>query len=110
MRFFAENVNLLANWSGFLAPVAWKGFVILALVFALMALWRRRAAAVRHLAWTMTFFYLLCLPVFVQCLPAWRPPAWIIPPVLNNSLPDSLSFVLQNKTRVESKSPQTVSE
>jgi beta-lactamase regulating signal transducer with metallopeptidase domain len=110
MRFFAENMNLLTNWSRFLAPAAWKGLIILALVFAVMGLWQRSAAAVRHLAWTTTFFYLLCLPVFVQCLPAWRAPAWIIPPVLNNSLPDSLSFVLQNKTRAESQSPQTVLE
>ena len=110
MKFIVESANVLTSWSGYLEPVVWKGFVILALVFAMMTLWRRSAAAVRHLAWTMTFFCLLCLPVFVQSLPEWHAPAWIVPSGLNNSLPDSLSFVLQNKTHLESKSPPTVSE
>ena len=110
MKFIVEGANVLTNWSGFLEPAVWKGFVILALVFAMMTLWRRSAAAVRHLAWTMTFFCLLCLPVFVRCLPAWPAPAWIVPSGLNNSLPDSLSFVLQNKTDFESKPLPAVSE
>lgn len=109
MKFFTESANALASWSGFLEPAVWKGFVILALVFVMMTLWRRNAAAVRHLAWTMTFLCVLGLPVFVQCLPAWRAPAWIVPSGLNNSLPDSLSVVLQNKTQQESKLSPAVS-
>ena len=83
MKFFAECVNALTNWSGFLEPVVWKGFVILVFVFAMTALWRRSAAAVRHLAWTMTFVCLLCLPVLVRCLPAWNAPMWIVPTAMN---------------------------
>ena len=109
MKYFVESVNVLTNWSGFLEPAVWKGFVILALVFATMPFWRRSAAAVRHLAWTMTFICLLCLPVFVQCLPAWHAPAWMVPSGLNNSLPDSVSFVLQNRTGPESEPLSAVS-
>ena len=110
MKFFAENMNALANWGGTLESAAWKSLVILALVFAAMTLWRRSSAAMRHLAWTVTFLCLLCLPVFLQCLPAWHAPAWISPSGLNNKLQDSMSFVWQNTTRSESKLPPVVSE
>jgi beta-lactamase regulating signal transducer with metallopeptidase domain len=110
MKFFVEGANALASWSGFLAPAVWKGFVILAVVFVMMALWRRSTAAGRHLAWAMTFVCLLCLPIFVQCLPTWRAPAWMVPGTLNNSLPNALSFVLQNQPRPEPKPPPPVSE
>ena len=109
MKFIAECVNALASCGGYLEPAVWKGFVILALVFAMMILWRRSAAAVRHLAWTMTFICLLCLPVFVRCLPVWNAPMWIVPTPINNKLPDSLSFILENQPGSESKAPPAAS-
>jgi beta-lactamase regulating signal transducer with metallopeptidase domain len=109
MKFIVESANVLTNWSGFLEPVVWKGFVILAFVFAMMTLWRRSAAAVRHLAWTMAFVCLLCLPVLVRCLPVWNAPMWIVPAALNNKLPDSLSFILENQPGSESKAPPAAS-
>ena len=109
MKFFAECVNALTNWSGFLEPVVWKGFVILVFVFAMTALWRRSAAAVRHLAWTMTFVCLLCLPVLVRCLPVWNAPMWIVPTGMNYKLPDSLSFILESQPGSESKAPLAAS-
>jgi beta-lactamase regulating signal transducer with metallopeptidase domain len=109
MKFFAECVNALANCSGFLAPAVGKEFVILAFVFAMTALWRRSTAAGRHLAWTMAFVCLLCLPVFVRCLPVWNAPMWIVPAALNNKLPDSLSFILENQPGSESKASPAAS-
>jgi beta-lactamase regulating signal transducer with metallopeptidase domain len=103
MKTLAENMSALANWGGWLEPVAWKSLVILALVFVLMTWWRRGTAAGRHLAWMMTFLCLLCLPVFMYCLPAWPAPAWMVPSVLNNSLPDSVSLELQNKISHQSQ-------
>lgn len=96
MKTLIENVPALASWGGWLEPVAWKSLVILALVFVLMTWWRRGTAAGRHLAWMMTFLCLLCLPVFMYCLPAWPAPAWMVPSALNNVVPDSLSLDLQN--------------
>jgi beta-lactamase regulating signal transducer with metallopeptidase domain len=93
MKFIADLMNGLAGFSGTLPSIAWKSLVILALVFAGMALWRRSTAAIRHLVWTATFFCLLCLPVFMFCLPAWRAPVWMTSASLNNRLPDSLKFV-----------------
>lgn len=110
MKFFAEGANVLSGWSGFFAPAVGKGFVILAFVFAMTALWRRSTAAGRHLAWTMAFVCLLCLPIFVQCLPKWSAPAWMEPDALNNGLPDALSFVLQNQPGPEPKPQVTDSE
>src|ERR1035438_1163407 len=109
MKFFAECVNALASCSGFLAPAVGKGFVILAFVFTMTAMWRRSAAAVRHLAWTMAFVCLLCLPVFVRCLPVWNAPMWIVPAAMNNKLPDSLSFILENQPGSGSKAPLAAS-
>jgi beta-lactamase regulating signal transducer with metallopeptidase domain len=109
MKFAVES-GILAGWGGFLGPAIGKGFIILALVFAAMALWRRGAASTRHLTWAVTFLCLLCLPVFVKCLPAWRVPAWIVPSGLNNSLPNSLSFDLQSKTQSHFESARAVSE
>jgi beta-lactamase regulating signal transducer with metallopeptidase domain len=96
MKTVVENMSAVANWGGWLEPVAWKSWIILALVFVLMTWWRHGTAAGRHLAWMVTFLCLLCLPVFVYCLPAWPAPAWMVPSVLNNTLPDSLSLDLQN--------------
>ncbi|HEX5399490.1 MAG TPA: M56 family metallopeptidase [Verrucomicrobiae bacterium] len=107
MRFIAEVADGLAGWRALLVPVVAKGFIILALVFVMMIFWRRSTAAGRHLAWTMAFVCLLCLPVFVQCLPHWNAPAWIVPASLNNNLPDTLSFILPNQPEPESKPPQT---
>ena len=90
MKTLIENVPALAGWAGFLEPVAWKSLALLALVFVALGWWRRGMAAGRHLMWAMTFLCLLCLPVFMHCLPAWPAPAWMAPPVLNNSLPDSV--------------------
>lgn len=103
MKTLAESVPALAGWGGRLEPVAWKSLVILALVFVLMTWWRRGTAAARHLAWTMTFLCLLCLPVFVYCLPTWPTPAWMLPSVLNNALPDSLSFDLHSNINRKSQ-------
>ncbi len=103
MKILAENMSALAGWGGWLEPVAWKSLVVLALVFVLMTGWRRGTAAGRHLAWAMIFLCLLCLPVFVYCLPAWPAPAWMVPSVLNNALPDSLSFDSQNNLNHKSQ-------
>jgi beta-lactamase regulating signal transducer with metallopeptidase domain len=108
MKTVAENMSALGDWGGWLEPVAWKSLIIVALVFVLMTWWRRGTAAGRHLAWMMTFLCLLCLPVFVYCLPAWPEPAWMVPSVLNNSLPDSVSLEAQNKTSRQSQLTATV--
>ena len=108
MKTLIEKVPTLAGWAGFLEPVAWKSLAMLALVFIALGWWRRGTAAGRHLTWAMTFLCLLCLPVFVHCLPAWPAPAWLAPSVLNNSLPDSVSIELQNKTSHPSQLAATV--
>ncbi len=93
-------MQALADWSGWLGPVAWKSAILLVLLVTVMTLWRRGSAAARHLAWTMTFLCLLCLPLFMQCLPRWHAPGWLAPASLN-SLPDSLTLTFRNPTRPE---------
>jgi beta-lactamase regulating signal transducer with metallopeptidase domain len=111
MKCYLETfTSMLADGSGLLESVAGKGLVILALVIAATTLWRRGAAAARHLAWTTTFLCLLCLPVFVQVIPAWHPPTWIVPAGLNNQLPDSVSLVSQKSIPPETKPSPAVLE
>src|ERR1035437_8186535 len=103
-------IQVLAGGGGLLESMAWKSLVIVTLVVVVTALWRHGAATARHLAWTTTFLCLLCLPVFVQFIPVWHPPTWIIPASLNNSLPDSVSFVSQKLIHSETKLLPVVSE
>ena len=110
MKFFDENIPALAGWSGALEPAAGKGFILLVLVFIVLAGWRRGTAAARHLTWTVTFLCLLCLPIFVHCLPAWPAPAWMVPPVLSQDLPDSLTFNLPGEASRKAESAAVVSE
>jgi beta-lactamase regulating signal transducer with metallopeptidase domain/tetratricopeptide (TPR) repeat protein len=77
----------LTNGSGLLEAMAWKSIVILALVAVATLLWRRGAAATRHLAWTTAFACLLCLPIFVALSSTWRAPVWIVPSNLSLNMP-----------------------
>jgi beta-lactamase regulating signal transducer with metallopeptidase domain len=111
LHTYAEIMaQALAIWSGPLETVAWKSVVILAVIAAVMLLWRRGAAATRHLVWTTALCCLLCLPLFVWWVPGWRAPVWIVPSNLNSSTPTALEFVLESptrpETRVASEAPQ----
>ena len=94
MKFIVDAVNPLAVLGGAVQPLMWKSLVLLGLVFVGTALWRRGTAAGRHLAWTVSFFCLLCLPVLAPCLPAWRAPAWLPLSSQAGGPPDSFELAL----------------
>jgi beta-lactamase regulating signal transducer with metallopeptidase domain len=107
MKFLAGNTGASVD---LLAAVAWKSLLMLALAWGVMILWRRRAAAARHLAWTMTFLCLLALPFFVKYLSVWHSPVWITSSRFNNDLPDSLKFILGNVPRQKAGPQPSVAE
>jgi beta-lactamase regulating signal transducer with metallopeptidase domain len=107
MKFLVGNTDASVD---LLAAVAWKSLVMLALAWGVMILWRRRAAAARHLAWTMTFLCLLALPFFVKYLSVWRPPVWMTSSRFNNDLPDSLKFILGNVPHQKAGTQPSASE
>ena len=102
-------MQALGGGSGLMESVAAKSFVVLALVIVVVTLWPRSTASARHLAWTTTFLFLLCLPVFVRCLPAWHSPAWMGSLNWNNRLPDVVWFNSEKLTQPEMEPSPVVS-
>ena len=101
----ATLIQTLAGESGLLWSLAWKSIAILALIIAAMLLGRRSTAAARHLAWTVGFICLLCLPVVVRYAPVWHAPAWIVRPGLNLNAPEVRNFTLEKLDRPAASSP-----
>lgn len=60
--------------TAFLADVALKGALILAVATALAPLFRRASAATRHMLWTVALVSVACLPLLKAGLPQWAPP------------------------------------
>ena len=60
--------------TAFLADVALKGALILAVATALAPLFRRASAATRHMLWTVALASVASLPLLKAGLPQWAPP------------------------------------
>ena len=59
-----------------LVDTCFKSFVILIVAALVCLVWRRGAAAARHLVWFLALAGLLCLPGLSRLLPAWQEPLW----------------------------------
>ncbi|HZS46747.1 MAG TPA: M56 family metallopeptidase [Blastocatellia bacterium] len=80
-------------WLSFFADAAIKGIILLATAGLLVAIFRRSAAAVRHLIWSLALASFLILPVVSFVAPKWN--VGLFPAI--NDTPDSSGSAIAKK-------------
>ena len=84
-----------------------KSFVVLALAGGVCVLWRRSAAATRHLIWFLAVASLPCLPLLASLLPSWPKPLWLVSTGYESGNRISLALELTPGTRLGTSAPAT---
>ena len=84
-----------------------KSYVVLVLAGGACVLWRRSAAATRHLIWFLAVASLPCLPLLSSLLPSGPKPLWSVSTGYDSGNRVSLALELAPGTRLGISPPAT---
>lgn len=105
-----QNPQAVAVWFDALL----KSFIVLGFAGGVCVVWRRAAAATRHLIWFLALASLPLLPLLPRVLPAARRPLWSVSTEMVSGNQISLSLELTpamssgNSVPMQAQSPDTV--
>ena len=75
---FTSTPAQAAGFTAVLLDALLKSLLVLTLAAGICTLWRRSAAATRHLIWFLAVACLPCLPWLGSTLPSWQQPLWSV--------------------------------